>query len=305
MSSFSRAFVVACAGALVVAAACGDDEATPPPGGAGGADGGTGGAGGLGPTIQIHVTVEDGVNMALLENVEICVLDTPLPCVHTDVEGKVDVTVPAGRALWATLTKADYVNALVGAVTGDEDLTLTAPLVTRALAEVVAGAVVTPDATKGNVAMIAIGHPPAGETSYPPQEGVTFALDPASGSGPHYVNQLNVIDFELTATGPERGGALWFNLDPADDIVLTVTHPSEDCVDFLAHPANDPNTFFVKVLPDFVTYVTVICGDPPMGMGGAGGMGGEGGMGGPGGMGGAGGMGGGGVGGAGGMGGGG
>ena len=85
------------------------------------------------------------------------------------------------------------------------------------LAEVVAGgAEIEIDPSKGQIGLIAVGHPKPGTTKYTQFADVSFDLDPDSGSGPHYVNELNLVDPTLDATG-DNGGALWFNVEPRDE----------------------------------------------------------------------------------------
>lgn len=264
------------AGAVLLAAAasCSDlDELYGVGGGGGAGAGGSGGAGGQGPTITISLTVEDVVTDALLEDVQICVLDIGLECVTTDASGEATLVVPASTPLWTTFEKEGYVSTLLGAVTGTEDLEQTAPMINVTLVGLVASGVDSNfDPDKGHLAMIALGHPVGDDTSFAQMPGVSFDLAPKSGTGPHYINELNVIDTDLTETG-EAGGALWFDVEPGDDYILTAVHDTLPCKDFLAHPADEPNTYSVRVLAGFLTYTTVICGTPG-GSGGAGGSGG-------------------------------
>ena len=244
-----------------------------------GGSGGSGGGVGMGgsPTIAIGITAEDAFTNALLEDVRICVLDNEaIPCELTDAEGKASVEVPANTALYAEITKEDYAGALIGAVTGNEDLELTAPMLQLLLANTVAGSVgVTLDATLGNIALVAIGHPEPGTTSYPQIEGASFELLPETGSGPHYLGASNLPDPDLTATGT-AGGAVIFNIAPGD-YELVAKHPTLPCEAFLAHPSSKADTYDVLVVANFLTVVTVICGEPAMtsGAGGAGGTGGS------------------------------
>ncbi|MEZ4444192.1 MAG: hypothetical protein R3B72_34285 [Polyangiaceae bacterium] len=298
--------------ATVVAASCSLEVLDPVGvggqggGGVGGAtsSSGSGASGGFsGETITVHVLTEDAVQMTPVPGVKICVEDVPLPCVTTDDQGEGDVQVPADARVWASLVLDGYVSALVGALTESEDLDLKAPMIRTQLASTIAStADVTLDPTRGHLGLVALRHPEKVGGSNTPQPDVGFSLSPSSGDGPLYVNTLNIPDPNLMKTG-EAGGALWFNVEPGTP-TLTAVHDSDPCGPFLAHPGPAPNTYELRVQPDYVTFVTIICGEEPMmGTGGAGGMG-SGGAGGAGGMGsgGAGGMGSGGAGGMGGAG---
>jgi len=255
----------------------------------------SGGSGGneTQPTIQIQLTIEDALSKDPLADVEICILDLEIPCALSDAKGEAAIEVPANTPLYASLVKADYAKALVGAVTSDEDLVLKAPMVKASLTGTIANSAgTTLDPTKGHLGLAAVDYPKPNSNKYPPVEDVTFTLSPKSGSGPHYVNAINLVDPAMTETG-ERGGALYFNVDPGT-YELTAKHETLPCTHFLAHPSSTkPDTYDVKTLADYVTYVTVQCGyDPGAGGGGSGGTGGAGGAGGYGGAGGAGGSGG-------------
>ena len=287
-----RAPLVGCAALLAAVATshgCDDDDETVTSAAGAGGQGGMTGAGGFtGPTIEVRLTLVNAVASAPgrprppIEGVEVCILDVPLPCVTSDVNGLAVVRVPASSPIWATLVKELYMSALVGAVTGDENLELTAPLINASLADVVAGAAgLEIDPRKSHVGFFAVGQPdPPGSMQYPPMEDVSFSLDPPAANGPFYLNETALIDMSLMATGPQ-GGGLAFNAEPGN-AVLTATHPTLPCEGFIAHPRPEPNTYDVRLLPSFVTYVNVICGEPAMGTGGAGGtsMGGMGGSGG-------------------------
>lgn len=247
----------------------------------GGASTGTGGL--TGPTIEVHVLVENPVTTpgTPIEDVELCVLDLPVECAHTDAEGRATLIVPANARIWATLVKDGYMSALVGSVTSDMDLELTAPFIPRALAEIVAeSADVVLDITKGHVILAAVTYPTPPKTNYPPVAGVSFSLEPPPASGPHYVDMTNFVDPALTATG-ERGGGVTFNSEPGMAL-LTASHPTLPCQAFIAQPGMQPNTYDVRILADFVTYVTIVCGEMMQGAGGGGngGMAGAGGIGG-------------------------
>jgi hypothetical protein len=276
------AFTLGCS----IGIACSDDPPPAAPGGSGGA--GPGGAGGEfgGQTITIKVLVRDGVTELPLPDTEICVLDVGLPCVRTGADGRANAPVPAESPVWATLIKEGYLKVLVGALTTNEDVEVTAPMIALPLVGLVASSGgVTIDPALGNIGFLSVTYPEPGKSRYPGLPGSTVTLDPASGSGPHYLNESNLVDPELTETG-EAGGALFFNVTPGEP-VLTTMHPSLPCRDFLAVPSARPNGYSVRVWADYLTYVTVVCGSPngAGGAGGAGGMGegGEGGVGGAGG----------------------
>ncbi|HZO14555.1 MAG TPA: hypothetical protein VFB62_14880 [Polyangiaceae bacterium] len=289
MPTSIRVPIVACAAlfaAVATSHGCDDDDETvTSTAGAGGQAGMTGAGGFTGPTIEVRLTLVNAVppgpgrDPLPIEGVEVCILDVPLPCVTSDVNGLAVVRVPASSPIWATLVKDLYMSALVGAVTGDEDLELRAPLINASLADVVAGAAgIEIDPQKGHVGFFALGQPTqAGSMAYPPIEGVSFTVDPPPANGPYYLNEIPLIDMALTATGPQ-GGGLSFNSEPGN-AVLTATHPTLPCEGFIAHPRAEPNTYDIRFLAGFVTYVTVLCGEPVMGTGGAGGtsMGGMGG----------------------------
>jgi hypothetical protein len=271
--------------AIVAVASCEDETA--PADGVGGAAGaatssGTGGAGGVyvGPTISIFVSTKDATAKKPLAGVRICVLDTGFECALSDAAGAAAVIAPASSPIYASLVADGYVKALVGAVTGEEDLALEAPMVNANLAGVVAStAGVELDPSKGNLGLAAVGYPAKGKKSYPPMPHVAFALSTASASGPFYVNEANLVDLDMTETGA-RGGALYFNVVPGTH-ALVAKHAELPCADLFAHPTNEPDTYSVRVEPDFVTYVTIVCGyQGGGGAGGAGGMAGSGGAGG-------------------------
>jgi hypothetical protein len=300
-----RKWLAAGVGGLLLAS-CGDPASAPPPPGSTSASTSSGVGGGTVLTISVDVLVQDAVHETALAGVEICVLDTGLPCVTTDHEGRATVLAPANSNVWASFVTDEYVGALVGALTSEEDLELTAPLLRATLVDLVAGSAGQPfDMRRGHVVFVALKPPAAGSSKYPPAPGVRIALEPPSGSGPHYVNKLNLADASLSATGP-AGGALWLNIDPGMS-ELTTALPGQLCTHFVAQPIGESDRFRVRTMAGFVTYVTVICAPESTGTGGMGGAGGMGGVGGMGGMGGAGGMGGdggrGGMGGAGGLGG--
>lgn len=246
---------------------------------------GSGAEGGFtGETITVNVRTEDAIQSTPVPGVEICVLDVGLPCVTTDAMGNGSIDVPAEAAVWASLVLEGYVSVLVGAVSEMEDLNLTAPMINDQLALTIASLAQTAfDPRQGHLALVAVRHPEPGTSNNPPQAGVTFGLEPATGVGPVYAGPGNIPDLTLTETG-EAGGAIWFNVDPGEP-VLSAQHPTEPCEAFLAHPGSRPDTYDLRVQPGFLTLATVICGEEPMGMGGGGGVGGAGGAGGAGGMG--------------------
>ncbi len=253
-------------------------------GGPSSSGGGTGGGGLEGPFITIAVTAEDATNKSLVEGVEICALDLPIDCVTTDGEGQATIAVPSHHAIYATLLKDGYLNSLVGAFTGVEDMELTAPMVNATIAPILAGAVgVSFDPEKGQIALAAVQPPEPGTTKYPTLAQVTFALSPPPADGPFYGDENYLPDPLLTETS-SAGSAYMFNVEPGT-AELTATHTTETCRDFLAHPsASKPDAYDVRVMADYVTFVSVICGEPAQGgTGGAGGSGGAGGAGGSGG----------------------
>ena len=265
--------------------AVGCAELTPfaPPGSGGGGNGGAGGSGTgagaeggfTGETITVNVSTEEAIQSTPVPGVEICLLDIALPCVTTDAMGEGAIEVPADSAVWASLVLDGYVSVLVGAVTESEDLDLVAPMINDQLAVTIASLAQTEfDPRQGHLALVSVRHPVPPSSSNPPQPGVTFALEPATGVGPVYAGPGNIPDLTLTETG-EAGGAIWFNVDPGES-VLTAQHPNEPCEAFLAHPASRPDTYDLRVQPGFLTLATVICGEEPMGTGGGGGAGGMG-----------------------------
>ncbi|MEQ9322715.1 MAG: hypothetical protein RIF41_26350 [Polyangiaceae bacterium] len=281
----------------LLSAGCAELTPFSPPGSGGGGHGGAGGSGAgagaeggfTGETITVNVVTEEAIQSTPVPGVEICLLDVALPCVTTDAMGEGSIEVPADAAVWASLVLDGYVPVLVGAVTETEDLDLTAPMINDQLAITIASLAQTEfDPRQGHLALVSVRHPVPPSSSNPPQPGVTFALEPATGVGPVYAGPGNIPDTTLTETG-EAGGAIWFNVDPGEP-VLTATHPTEPCEDFLAHPGTQPDTYDLRVQAGFLTLATVICGEEPMGTGGggAGGMGaggaGVGGTGGAGGM---------------------
>src|SRR5690606_8267306 len=128
------------------------------------------------------------------------------------------------------------------------------------------------DPEKGHVGFVALLPPAPNSSTYPPAPGVTIALDPASGSGPHYVNSLNRAEPSPTATGEARG-ALWLNVEPGTAELSTNVEGST-CTYFVAQPAAASDRFNVLTMANFVTCLTVVCTPDSTGEGGAGGTGG-------------------------------
>lgn len=260
---------------VILGASCGDDD-VPPASTTTTTTTTTGAGGGMLATIEVAVLAEDAVNDAPVAGAEICILDSALPCSVTGPDGRATVTAPANAAIWATLVADKYVGAVVGALTGEDDLSLTAPLINANLTDLVAGSANQRfDPNKGQLGFVAFMPLPPNASQYPPAPGVTIALDPASGSGPHYVNNLNLADPALTATG-EAGGALWLNVEPGTSELRT-TLDAATCGHLVAQPLGD-DRFAVLTMPGFVTYLTVVCtpDDPGTGGGGTGGAGGMG-----------------------------
>ena len=269
--------------ACVSLVACGGSGDGPVGSGGAGGDGagaqatGGGGSGGGGATVVLTVTAQDALSSAALEGVTVCVDGAPQwGCALTDGSGHASLAVPASTELFVSLEKDTYASALVGTPTGTDDFEFTAPLVKDALANIVAeSGGVTLDPTKGNIGLAAVGPPPKAGDPYPGVVGVTFDLAPASGTGPLYGNDLNLIDPNLTATGA-RGAALFFNVDPGE-YEVTASHATLPCTALLAITGSAPNQFRARVVANFVTYLTVLCDDGAGGAGGTGGAGGAGG----------------------------
>jgi len=268
-------------GLLICVTACSDHSVTPQASTASGsAAGGSGGhstssssAGGAysGPTIEVELTIENGVTNLPVEEVDICVLDFGgLDCVMSDIDGKATLIVPAEAKVHITLVKESFVPALVGATTSAEGQAVTAPMIPAVIAATIASlAEVELDETKGQMVLTAIGYSAPNTMVMPAMENVSFSLKPTSGIGPLYVAPNNAPDPSLTKTGP-RGGALVFNADPGD-YILTATHDTLPCTGFMAHAGSEANTYEMRVMKGYVTYMTTICGEPTnAGAGGAG-----------------------------------
>jgi hypothetical protein len=201
-------------------------------GGAG--TGGTAGGGGTGgapvdagPTLTVSGMVSNSSTHKAVANVQVCVTYpklAPKPCTTTDSNGLYSLAgVPQQWDVTISFDAATYVPADVYAHTGANDVTFPLDMLTVTAATGFATLLgKTFDPTKGLVFAEANTLVDGGLAGFP---GASFALSPASGDGPYYVDGSGAPNKSLTSTSV-AGIAAFLNTAPGS---YDMTVPSTNC----------------------------------------------------------------------------
>jgi hypothetical protein len=175
-----------------------------------------------------------------IEGVEICVYENEDICTTTDENGEFTLEgVPADTDVYLSFTKDGYGSKIMGFSSGSSSLAVTVDLASDALREVRATAAGAVDSEeKGSITAAAITYntdkvdspwASSSETGdWIRLEGVSFALEPESGTGPVYADADDVLDPSLDVTA-EAGLVYFYDVEPGE-YTVTFSHPSMSCM---------------------------------------------------------------------------
>ncbi len=241
-------------------------------GGAGGATGGAGGASGSGGTggmeagvpvkvsgnvTEFQQSIPEGGGPKPLADVKVCESGTS-NCTTTDASGDYTLTVPSNLESVLLFTKATYANTAIAGLIPPNDSTANVSMPTEIIGGLFAKAAGFAWPLAGSGIIIAFSNQvnPVdggdGATIRTGLAGSTFALTPASGVGPVYVDTAQFPDkAATTTTDPGWGG--WGDLPPAT-YTVKVTNPGRTCTpQFGGWPSTAAESQRVPVVADFIT----------------------------------------------------
>jgi len=207
------------------------------------------------PRVTISGQVNDIFSGQPVQGVRFCRLAAPNACAETDADGNIAVRLPAESDEWLKVDHPWFVPMLVGARTTTTDFEPPGVLglvPLDILDTVVAQVGLRVEPGKGLLNLYAYAQ--AGQDG---RAGVTLRLDPDPGGSQGYLNDQGDMTLDATATG-SPGVSSWVNLEPGD-YVATVSHPDYTCAPLLAIPGEAPDTFELKIQPDRLTYLIVVC----------------------------------------------
>lgn len=199
--------------------------------------------------LSFHDTVADE-NDEAVPDVEVCVFDQPaIPCAVTDASGQYTILLPSGKDVILSYSKPDFFSKL---------------------------RMVSAEHAKGihfiwyfqritwyqAITAELIGTADFGKAALTPQStgvaGLKFTMDPVSGVGPMYAEDVTFKLKTLLTETSTLGVGAFLNVE---DGVYTVTfhHPTKTCTTTASWAGKEPNSVMMQARGGYLTYVDLDC----------------------------------------------
>jgi hypothetical protein len=222
----------------------------------------------VGATVTESGLVTDLTSKMPVSGVQICLYSpmlSPKPCATTAANGSYTLPgVPAGAQVAVSLDGGSYYPSLYLKTTGTSDETfnlLAISMGTITLLEAIVS--VQEDSTKGQLAFIALdgNPPPDGGTGPAHNAGIAVTLNPASGSGPFYLDSNGIPQpTNKQSTTSAKGVGAYLNVAPGIVELTYAPPPGVTCSTPIGGwPGSTSSSIQALIAPGYGTSAYMTC----------------------------------------------